>query len=126
MRKYPNQMTLGELIDALTTMPKDEDVVFDFCRLHVTGTSSYRGYYDNLALNWDGPSDIVKVVDLSVKLRAAVGATFIGYKGGHFKMHRKTPVWVARPGETGDTIVTHVVRTDYAVVLVTANGDVDD
>lgn len=43
-------MTLGELIDTLKSFPKDYLVVIKPYDLIPCGVTSYRGYYDELAL----------------------------------------------------------------------------
>jgi hypothetical protein len=46
-------ITLGELIKQLSHCNPDARIQFDFGDLHPTVLRSYRGFYDQLALDWD-------------------------------------------------------------------------
>jgi hypothetical protein len=63
---------------------------------------SYRGYYDDLAF------EMVRDTTVGVMLnsaRAAVGATYHGWKGGEYVMGGYTGCWlVAEEGCTGESI----------------------
>lgn len=120
--------TLGGLIAELERMPRDADVQFDFCYLRPTKVDSYRGYYDHLALGWSDKSDGDRhwppVSKVLAELKAAVGATFAGWKGGEYTMSENTPVWVANPGQTGGTGIVGVEREgESTIVLVTRKVD---
>jgi len=100
--KTSPQLTLGEMILKLDALQASDTQVFlDFGEhLQPTGIESWRGSYEELALefalNSGMPADFF--LDL---LREAVGKTFEGYKGGDFLMGRSTPVWVANYGHSG-------------------------
>jgi len=131
-----NQMTLGRLISELEKIePKqgddEQNVVFDFEFLFPTTLDSWRGSYDELALGWDyggyAPSDCAdhnnrqntKLTDLVQELKGAIGKTFTGWKGGDYVMSEDTPIWVANPGNTGNTTISEVVGNGYEVILMT-------
>jgi hypothetical protein len=91
------QMTLGGLIDALTVLAPERRIV------GLGSLDSYRGYYADLAFS---PSDEPRIVaGLLAECRAAVGETFVGYKGGEFLMGVTTPLWVAPWGECGERLM---------------------
>lgn len=131
-----HQMTLGELIKKLEAVePKQGDdeqsVVFDFEFLAPTTLDSWRGSYDELAIGWtyrgyapegcpdhNGSND-TKLTGFLKELKDAVGKTFEGWKGGDFVMTETTPIWVANPGNTGNTGITEVVDNGYEVILMT-------
>lgn len=92
-----NQMTLGTLLKALCDM-RGIDLVEGFKRPH-----SYRGYYEDLAFEPAG--ERMKVCDLIAICRSAIGKTFEGWKGGHYEMDEKTPVWIAERGEIGKKLI---------------------
>lgn len=52
-------------------------------------------------------------------LKAAVGATFTGYKGGNYTMSLETPVWVSHPGRSSSVGVIGFRETDWCVVIET-------
>lgn len=60
---------------------------------------SYRGYYDQLAFE---PVENISVGDVLAACRAALGATFEGWKGGEYTMTETTDCWISRHGESGD------------------------
>lgn len=121
-------LTLGGLIDALERAPQDADVQYDFCYLRPTTVDSYRGYYDHLALGWTNERVSAgkywpKVAEVLATLKAAVGKTFEGWKGGRYVMKPDTPVWVANAGEAGGTGIVGVDAEAHSVILITAKVD---
>lgn len=128
------QLTLGGLIDRLAKLPAECSIQWDFGYLKPTAVGSYRGYYEQLAIgHTDGHEDGFRTVgELLANLRAAVGATFTGYKGGSYVMHRDTPVWLGNYGESGAHMVVAVKAyrahdsTYFGAYLVTARDDEDD
>lgn len=115
---HPDQLTLGELITKLSKCKQDETVRFDFGGFVPDLVRSYRGYYDHLALGFTNEC-APTVADVLGRLRAAVGATFQGYKGGDYVMTAETPMWAANNGETGDTAITGVEAHSWTVVMTT-------
>lgn len=113
-------ITLGELIDALSTRPRDHQVRFDFGSFVPRGVDSYRGYYSDLAIgyddDWRKPQSLGALLD---DLRASVGKVFTGYKGGEYTMTRSTVVWAANYGQSNQTATVGVTGNDYQTVLVT-------
>lgn len=122
-------MTLGELIDAFSTIEADH-VMFDFGGLYPDGFSSWRGIYEHLAMNWATPSEInnrragkpfvspsVRAAQLLQDLQNQLGSSHEGYKGGTYYMDRETPVWVDRYGESSCTAITGI-RHDGAFVYI--------
>lgn len=87
------QMTLGKMIAALKTMPKDAEVA------NLGGAHSYRGYYSDLA--FERSQGTRPAADLLAECEAAMGRVFTGYKGGDYVMGALTPVWVADYGDCG-------------------------
>jgi hypothetical protein len=123
------QWTLGQLIEAVERKINeregrgDEDawVHYDFCAFQPTTLGSYRGYYGELALGYQENEDweAVTAKKLLPILKAAVGQTFTGYKGGEFTMGLNTPLWVANYSETGSTAVVGVIDEGFALVIQT-------
>lgn len=117
---HVNQMTLGEMLLALARFDDSATVYFDFCGQAPTRLTSFRGYYDQLALCHEEDAACT-VGALRGWLSAAVGATFTGYKGGDYVMARSTRLWVANFGRSGGTAVagvlddtgTCIIRTEY-------------
>src|SRR5690349_11668129 len=112
------QMTLGELIEALKRKDPDRTVSFDFVYFRPTGIHSYRGYYDQLALGYTADGEIT-VKALLEMLRDANGKTFEGYKGGNYVMGPDTRMWVANHNESGSTAIVDVIDQSWRVLLVT-------
>lgn len=94
MERSQSQMTLGELIATLAAMPADTPV-------SLSDPHSYRGYYSDLAFE-PGASTAGAALEAA---RAALGATFEGYKGGDFVMGKSTPMWVASYGCCGQKLM---------------------
>lgn len=100
-------MTLGELIDTLKSFPKDYFVVIRPYDLIPHGFTSYRGYYDELALEYD-VKGYCTVEDLLRVAKDVVGKELMGYKGGKFLMTKNTPVWISNYGNTSNMLLTKV------------------
>jgi hypothetical protein len=79
--------------------------------------TSYRGYYEDLALDYNHSRPVTVGVLLD-DARKAVGATFEGYKGGDFIMRGDTRVWVSEWGRSEGRDLTGVeVRPGGAVIV---------
>ena len=91
------QMTLGEVIDRLASLPP-RTVISGLGKLN-----SYRGYYCDLAFDPHGKEKPAAL--LLKECRAAMGAVFTGYKGGEYQMGKSTPLWVASYGYCGKKLM---------------------
>ena len=109
------QMTLGEMILRLESLPQDAVVKADLNAISIGSVNSYRGYYCDLALVPSGiESTVGQVADM---LRAAIGATFEGYKGGDFVMTKATPLWLSGYGSaSGDRVMAINLVDGFAVI----------
>ena len=120
-----DQLTLGELILKLEPIVKNQKegeeatVRYDFEYLFPTSIDSWRGSYDELALNFETQGEEMKVSEFLKMLKNCIGKTFTGYKGGDFTMHKGTPIWVANYSHSGNTAVIDVVDNEYVVLLIT-------
>lgn len=128
------QLSLGKLIYLLEPIAKKQpevinkfkheaEVYFDFCHMFPTCIYSWRGAYDELALNHqrdgDPKAQPMKVRAFLKMLKAAVGKTYTGYKGGDFTMSKDTPVWVSNYGDADDTAVVGVLDESFRVLILT-------
>lgn len=137
--KTSEQLTLGELIAKLEPIvekqkdkkKEDEAIVsFDFEYAFPTGFSSWRGSYAEIAIEFDfvgygfgdyTPKDKKEptVSEFLSLAKSVLGKTYTGWKGGDFVMGKTTPVWVANPGNSGETAVVDVLDEGYSVKLIT-------
>lgn len=131
--KTSPQLTMGELVLKLEAIEdKSKLVIFDE-RYFPVGIDSWRGSYRELALEYaetGGGLLKLSVESLLIRLKAIIGATLSGYKGGDFLMGKTTPVWVANYGESsgfthdGDIwtqAVVDVSQHEQAVIIETRN-----
>ena len=110
-------MNLGEMIAALRKFPPDAPFVVDGVGLG--GVDSYRGYYEQLALE---PSSEQTTVARALRLlEGAVNMVMTGYKGGKYRMTLSTPLWVSHYGEASGLRVVDVALSGHTerVVVVT-------
>jgi len=90
------QLTISGLIELLTNHPNSEVE-------NITYPHSYRGYYDELALERiEGKRSKIELMN---DLLLTIGKTFDGYKGGLYTMSENTLVWISDYGCCGDKIV---------------------
>lgn len=116
------QITLGQLIDLVEKRPPDQDVYLDHHHLRPKGIGSYRGHYDQLAIEYDcDDHPRVTTAEFLKMLREVEGKTLTGYKGGDYLMTRDTMVWVSNYGKATDVAVTGIIeRYDWAVYITCA------
>lgn len=87
-------LNLGGLIARLEREDPNRVLPLGFANPH-----SYRGDYSELAFE---PVPRIRIGDMLDAARAALGATFDGYKGGDYTMTEHTSCWIARYGEDSD------------------------
>lgn len=109
-------MTLGELIEELKDLDPEAWVYIKPYDLVPTGFDSYRGYYEDLALNFD-TKGICEVKTLLKWAENTVGKTLLGYKGGEFYMGWKTPVWLSNYGKVSSMMLSKIEAFDGYVYL---------
>lgn len=116
------QMTLGELIDKLDEFPLQKLISFvktEYCveTYYPCGTSSYRGYCDEIAVKYS--SSAIDVGTFQRLLRQALYKTFSGYKGGEYKMTLDTPVWAAKDSSNCSNLaIVSVFTTEGGEVII--------
>jgi len=126
-----NQLTLGELILKLEPITEKQEeiikkykheatIVYDFEYLFPTNLNSWRGSYEELALNFQSEGEELTVTKFLKLLKNTIGKTFYGYKGGDFIMNRHTPLWVANYGHSGSTAIVDILDKEYQIILITA------
>ena len=114
--------TLGEVILLLKTQPSDNTVKLDFTQDNPCGLTSFRGYYEDLALDYAEGCEPMKVGRLLSLFENALGQTFTGYKGGDFAMDNTTLVWVAPYGDTG-RMLTDIKSEEGVTTIYTQEYD---
>lgn len=104
-------LTLGELINKLKEFPEDAYLFIKPFNLTPSIFTSYRGYYEDLSLNYDTIDNCgyAKVGDLLKASEECIGKTFYGWKGGEFKMDKNSTVWLANSGETTELQIKDLV-----------------
>lgn len=129
-----DQLCLGAMINLLTPIAANQKPIiekygheatvhFDFEYLFPCGIDSWRGSYDELAIDFALDGQPMTVSQFLALLVDANGKTFTGYKGGEYQMNRSTPVWVARYGNSGNTAVVGIVDNEYSVILQTGQRE---
>ena len=121
--KAYDQLTLGQLIEKLEqvanmSMVAETTLKFDFAGLHPCDVGSYRGFYEDLAIEFS--TEWYPLMEFICDLKTASESTYTGWKGGEFKMSEDTPVWVAPYGLSSGTYITDVVLVDgHTAVMLT-------
>lgn len=128
------QITLGQLIteiesfDLRNSSDEFKNVCFDFGSAVPTNLDSWRGSYSELALGYkfsgyDNTKEHfadITANDLLQELKSAIGKEYTGWKGGDFIMNEDTPVWVANPGNGGNTAIIGILDAGWQLVILTA------
>ena len=115
-------LTLSQLKTILELAPKEYTVNID------RGGSlerpiSYRGYYEDLAFE---PSDETMCVKGFLPIvQSCLGKIFEGYKGGNFKMHEKTPLWLAYYGESTNVALMSAITSDNFKAIMISTKEIE-
>ena len=115
---------LGEVILLLEAQPKANIVSLDFTNCNPAGLSSYRGYYKDLALDFDLEAKRMTVKRLLKMFKEADGQTYTGYKGGDFIMNRKTLVWVSPYGLNNGRMLADI-KSEKGITTICTEEDED-
>ena len=95
-------MRLEDLIGVLAAIYPETKVPLGFHDPY-----SYRGFYDQVAFEAKRDTTVGEMLSAA---REALGSTYIGYKGGEFKMEGHTNCWLATYGYEGETIGPYLLR----------------
>uniref|UniRef100_A0A6M3KA10 Uncharacterized protein n=1 Tax=viral metagenome TaxID=1070528 RepID=A0A6M3KA10_9ZZZZ len=117
--------SLGEVILLLKAQPESNIVRLDFTDDNPGGLISYRGYYEDLCLDYNSNAKPIRVGELLAMFKNAVGSTHTGYKGGDFTMSRQTLVWVAPYGSCG-RMLTDIRSKDSITLIITSEDKESD
>lgn len=102
-------LTLGQLIEKLKKLDPDTFVTVDGIDSEIINPHSYRGYYEDLALETeDGGTTTVK--SLLKILEMSLNTTFQGYKGGDYKMSADTPLWLSPYGSASNVAIMDLLK----------------
>lgn len=89
-------MNIGQLLTLLNNYPKDRVCYLGFAEPH-----SYRGYYDEAAVE---PATNVTIGSMIDCLYRLLDEVFAGYKGGEFRYDTETPIHLTYYGScNGDS-----------------------
>jgi len=104
-------LSLSKLMAELRTLPVDAVVHLGSGRYRPTVLHSYRGYYEDLALDFDmGPPRSATL--LIAECCLAIGKWFEGYKGGGYVATVDTAVWAGHWGEANGQAITGLRQVD--------------
>lgn len=113
LKRISTGMTLGSLIIRLYELPADMSIQ------SLINPHSYRGYYSDLAFEFE--SDKTQVVcEFLLACKNIIGKEFQGYKGGDYLMSYYTPVWIADYGNTGERLMT--ITDDGKIITAPENN----
>lgn len=120
-------MLLNELIAKLNNCQTKHIIVFDFedCIIYPPAPLHfYRGYYNELSIDYIKRSELKSQLPITVKLmkhfcKEAIGKSFIGYKGGEYFMTKDTPLWVSQWGDNSGRILKDVIQERRQVKFIT-------
>ena len=125
-----NGFTIGGLIKEFEKLDPEHEVRFDFGYAVPDLTyRSNRGWYEDVSIGFKLQNNTdferVSVSKFLDFLRGLIGAQWEGYKGGLFRGHRDTSVWVANSdADNTHTIIKEVRDLGYGyIILITDYED---
>lgn len=114
-------MRLGQFIAELRDQQLDKQVRIAPFDLVPVAFSSYRGYYEDLALSYQVDGDM-SAAELLALCREALGKTFQGWKGGNYKMYEYTRLWISNRGRVSNRLVKSI-QDDFYLYIYTTDGE---
>lgn len=113
-RKATGQLTIGQIISKCENLPNlpvliVSESVAEYNGKYPEGTNSYRGCYDELAI--DIGNKAMSLSSFLDEMRSSLRRIYGGWKGGDYSMYEDTFVWLSEPGEASRVIVTDVRRS---------------
>jgi len=130
IRNYEDTITLGQFIAKCKHKNLPNFPVYYYHDYGISsGIESWRGVYDELAL--DVASDYDKNIkplilnEFILMLEECNGETYDGYKGGEFTMNLDTKVWVDNYGESSNpsTTIQDVIHIADKIFILTCPLD---
>lgn len=113
------QLTVGEMIAALASMPGTHYVRYDFGNFVPTKVNSYRGYYDCPAIGYDDhPNRTAE--EVVEELRSCLSREYSGWKGGEYSYDENSFLWVANYGDSTGVAPVAVEDREYFALIRTA------
>lgn len=112
------QWTLGDMIDAIAKEATPGGWCYTALGHRPGDWHSYRGYYDQLALDWsEDRRDVMppmSMEEFGAATRACLGRVFTGYKGGEYAMNRSTPLWLSTYGDASGVAIVGLAAGESA------------
>lgn len=109
-------MDLGTLTDIVLACPAGTLVMTDMGE-SVSNPHSYRGFYEQLAVEPTGAENTLSEV-FGAELDNVIDTYLEGWKGGDFYMDSDTPVWLSYEGTcSGRAIVGAELRGNVLVLI---------
>lgn len=118
-------ISLGEFIDKLNSFGVEfdhHDVICAYSNAAPYRFTSYRGWYEHLALTRSEKHRMTLATFRNLA-KGQVGIRHEGYKGGHYLMTLKTPVWLSEWGENSGYGVTDVVLMGHQIGILSEHFD---
>lgn len=111
-------LTLGDLVEFLESSNPDWEFKLTMHEkdAHLVAPHSYRGYYSDLAFEFEsGASTVGETLAL---VKPCLDQVFAGYKGGDYTMDADTPLWLASYGSAGGLAIISLDVKPGSVTLV--------
>lgn len=118
-RESIGQLTISQIIQKCKTMPNlpiiiksydSENVNNEYVNMYPCNTYSYRGRYDELALNVS--NNLTNTNSFFETMQKSLNKTYIGWKGGEFNMENDTFVWVSNYGLSSELMVVDLLLAE--------------
>lgn len=114
---FGTDIGLGGIIERLEREDPNRVLPIGFDDPH-----SFRGHYEQLAFE---PRRNIPIGNVLRAARSALGATYEGYKGGHYTMSEWTTCWIANYGSASDNLIGPLLlelllAADYDALRLTA------
>ena len=125
--------SIGELIEIIERLDKPLDVMVNgFFLAKDSELCSYRGYYYHLCLvpkleSTDYDNNLMNTDDLLKMLKASIGETYTGYKGGEFDMDSDTLLYTAEDSDrTGLQLFKVNIAEHYFRLIGLSEEDIEE
>ncbi len=110
-RESTGQLTIGQIIEKGGVLPDLPVVVLcddkKYDGAYPSDLDSYRGYYDELAIDISR-DEAISLSAFLKEMKSSLNHTYSGYRGGDYGMHKDTFVWLAGYGDSTNVAITDV------------------
>jgi hypothetical protein len=119
-KQSAGNLTIGKILDKINGFDGKETFALTNNKYLTGEFDSYRGYYEDLALEYHEEDTGFNTIEQLKRLlnNALQAKKMYGYKGGGFSITKDTLVWVANYSHLGEMIID-IQKINDSIIVIT-------